>query len=128
VFCTQLDAVGYGASDIMPALDLEKNEPYDAWEPSRLLTYASNMAEVLTDRFGGCLIYTSPSIDVLLGKPGLFREYPIWVAHYGVSQPRWDGDWLIWQQSGSHRGPEYGSGSATDLLDLNVAKMLPLCS
>lgn len=127
VFCAQLDAIGYGPADILPVLDIEKNEPYDPWEPSKLLTYASKMAEVLKERFGGCLLYTSPSVDIELGKPQLFRDNPIWVAHYGVSKPRWDGEWTIWQQSGSHRGPEYGTGSATDLLDLNIAKVLPLC-
>ena len=128
VFCDRLEEVGFQAGDVMPVLDVEKNEPYDAWEPSKLLMYAEQMAEILRDRFGGCMIYTSAADGVVLGKPSLFREYPIWVAHYGVSEPRWDGEWSIWQKSGSHQGPEYGDqSSATDLLDLNFAKSVPLC-
>ena len=123
-YCSRLDEADYGDDDIMPALDLERNEPYDPWQPSKLLAYAANMAEVLTARFGGCLLYISPSDAAELGQPELLRQHPIWVAHYGVSEPRWPADnpWTIWQSSGSHQGPE-----ATGPLDLNYARSLPRC-
>jgi len=123
-FCKQLEAAGYGAADLLPALDLEKNEPYDSWQPSKLLAYAQSMAEVLTARFGGCMLYTSPSVAAEMGHPELLRQHPIWVAHYGVSEPRWPADnpWTVWQSSGSHQGPE-----ATGPLDFNHARSLPRC-
>jgi GH25 family lysozyme M1 (1,4-beta-N-acetylmuramidase) len=121
VFCTALDHVGYGGSDLLPVLDIERNK-FDPWEPSKLLNYSENMVEVLVSRYGGAMLYISPSIDAELGAPKLFREHPIWIAHYGVESPRWDSDWVIWQSSGSYRGPE-----ADGPLDINQAKSLPLC-
>lgn len=121
-FCGILDNVGYGPLDLLPVLDIERND-FDPWQPSKLLSYASNMSEVLMSRYGGVMLYISPSIDAVLGKPDLFRKHPIWVAHYGVEQPKFDGDWAIWQKSGSYRGPE-----ADGPLDLNVANALQCCS
>jgi len=120
-FCKCLDGVGYGSLDLLPVLDIERND-FDPWQPSKLLSYASNMVDVLVSRYGGAMLYIGPSIDAVLGKPELFREHPIWVAHYDVEQPKFDGDWSIWQKSGSYRGPE-----ADGPLDLNIANALPHC-
>ncbi len=120
-FCKCLDDVGYGELDLLPVLDIERND-YDPWQPTKLLSYSHHMAEVLASRYGDVMLYVSPSIDAVLGKPDLFRKHPIWVAHYGVDEPSFDGDWAIWQKSGSYRGPE-----ADGPLDLNVAKVLPHC-
>ena len=121
-FIREIESVGYGASEILPVIDIEKNQPYDEWDPSKMMDYAHHMAAELADRFGGVIIYTNPNVDAVLGKPKLFRSHHVWIAHYGVSSPRWDGEWTMWQSSGSHQGPE-----ADGPLDFNFAKKLPLC-
>lgn len=121
-FISEIESIGYGPSEILPVIDIEKNEPYDEWDPSKIMDYAHHMAAELSDRYGGVIIYTNPNVDAILGKPKLFRSHPVWVAHYGVSAPRWDGEWTIWQSSGSHQGPE-----ADGPVDFNYAKSLPFC-
>lgn len=42
------------------------------------------------------IVYASPGfIEGLLGLEG-FEKYPLWVAHYGVSQPRVPAPWTKW--------------------------------
>lgn len=65
-------------------------------------------------------IYTSPSLAKLLQLGHAFPRHPLWIAHWGTSQPQipagW-GTWTIWQTSASGRV----AGIKGDV-DLNVAE------
>ena len=45
-----------------------------------------------------CGFYSSASFYSLF-EDDLKNNYPIWVAHYGVKKPRYEGKWGIWQHS-----------------------------
>jgi len=42
------------------------------------------------------IIYGSPAFLRELGLPALFTRFPLWVAHYGVSQPLIPTPWKTW--------------------------------
>ena len=49
-------------------------------------------------------VYTYPYFWERLGGTTAFRNYPLWIANYGVSEPMLPGGWRrywIWQYSAS---------------------------
>jgi hypothetical protein len=62
------------------------------------------------------LVYTYPYFWEQLGGTTAFRNYPLWIANYGVSEPMLPGGWRrywIWQYSAS--GTVDGIPGRTDL-------------
>jgi hypothetical protein len=62
------------------------------------------------------LVYTYPYFWEHLGGTTAFRNYPLWIANYGVSEPMLPGGWRrywIWQYSAS--GAVEGIPGRTDL-------------
>lgn len=92
-----IENVELEAGDLVPAVDVEilghNTEP---GLPNRLRRFL----EIIEDHYGvKPLIYTSPNFwDRHMADD--FGDYPLWVAEYGVDQPRlpkgWD-DWHLWQ-------------------------------
>ena len=61
-------------------------------------------------------VYTYPYFWEQLGGTTAFRNYPLWIANYGVSEPMLPGGWRrywIWQYSAS--GTVDGIPGRTDL-------------
>jgi lysozyme len=69
-----------------------------------------------------CMIYTSPGYWSEFGSPALvWQDYPLWIAHYGVVQPRIPAPWIkfvLWQFTANGTAPLYGC-SETKGIDLN---------
>jgi lysozyme len=100
--------------DLPPALDLEeaiaKGDPakHDIWQDvpaSQRLPMVQNWLDTVEDATGlRPIIYTRQNfIEPLLGQNlGSLGTYPLWIAHYGVFQPRippaWT-SWTFWQYS-----------------------------
>lgn len=62
------------------------------------------------------IVYSSSSFIIDILNDEIKRNYPIWVAHYGVESPRYK-DWHIWQFT--DRGIVYGIDG---FVDLNVCR------
>lgn len=108
---------------IAPSVDLEPNVEFDGpIVPTNYSVEAREFCERTRHDWGEALIYTTQSFWNLLARPLWFAEYPLWVAHWGVSEPATPGDqpWLIWQDRVSAI-PAYSGGH----IDQNVAKELP---
>lgn len=94
-----LDTVDWRPGDLRPVVDVELighgTEPGLADRLRRFL-------EIVEGELGVApVVYTMPNFwDAHLGSG--FEDYPLWVAEYGVSQPRlperWDG-WHLWQHA-----------------------------
>lgn len=100
--------------DLPPALDLEeaiaKSDPrrHDIWQDipaNQRLSMVQNWLDTVEDATGlRPIIYTRQNfIEPLLGADlGALSTYPLWIAHYGVSEPRippaWT-SWTFWQYS-----------------------------
>ncbi|MDH5607404.1 MAG: GH25 family lysozyme, partial [Anaerolineae bacterium] len=76
------------------------------------------------------IIYTNWSTwRDILGDTDLFTQFPLWIAHYDVTQPlvpakNWGGQgWTIWQQSANAAVPGVNGGKPP--CDLNVYKDTP---
>ena len=64
-----------------------------------------------------CGIYTNPSTVATYFQFSILEKYAVWIAHWDVSQPSYDGDWGIWQ---------YGNGTVQGipaLCDLDYARI-----
>jgi GH25 family lysozyme M1 (1,4-beta-N-acetylmuramidase) len=95
----QLEAAMIRDGDIVPAVDLEYNEsgkdgPVDA---ARHNSEGRELVELLSSKFGACLVYLSPAHYAAIERPLWVHEHPTWIAHHGVATPAWNGDWAIWQ-------------------------------
>jgi GH25 family lysozyme M1 (1,4-beta-N-acetylmuramidase) len=81
--------------DLPPVLDLEVTgnlgvKALRTWTTTWLTT-----VEELTGRKP--IIYTSPYFwKTYMGNSTAFTAYPLWIAHYGVSQPSVPGGWSTW--------------------------------
>lgn len=92
-----LDTVDFEAGDLLPVVDVELighgTEPGLADRLTRFLDLVEGELGVRP------MVYTMPNFwDAHLGDG--FDAFPLWVAEYGVSEPRlptgWDG-WHLWQ-------------------------------
>jgi GH25 family lysozyme M1 (1,4-beta-N-acetylmuramidase) len=89
------------AGDLLPALDLET-----AGLPAeQMVAWARAWLERARRRLGTRpLVYTYPAFWSSLGRTGVFRSYPLWIAHYGVAEPELPGAWrryAVWQYTAS---------------------------
>jgi lysozyme len=65
---------------------------------------------------------TGPSLVSDPDKLEYFHQYPLWIAHYGIDQPKIPGpwgenEWLFWQFNSNGNGKLYGAQSKS--VDLN---------
>jgi GH25 family lysozyme M1 (1,4-beta-N-acetylmuramidase) len=94
-----------GVGDLPPVLDLEARGRLGV---RGLRTWTRTWLETVQNLTGRTpIIYTSPSFwEDNLGNSRAFASYPLWIAHYGVSQPRvpggWD-RWTFWQRRNTGR-------------------------
>ena len=64
-----------------------------------------------------CGIYTNPSTVSTHFQFSVLEKYAVWIAHWDVSQPSFDGNWGIWQ---------YGNGTVQGVpavCDLDYARI-----
>lgn len=123
----QADAFRTATDPVKPALapviDVEQNEKFDGpVTPDRYLG-AEVLAEQLREMYGSLVLYTNPSMWPVIGNPDWARDCHLWIAHYGVKDPRavLGMQWDLWQ----HRvAPLPGVFSGP--IDQNVAKKLVL--
>jgi len=121
-FRTELERIDCGPGDILPAIDLEMNDKYDGpVSPTIFNSEGRALVEAVADLYGSCLIYTVPGLIFTLGNPAWLLEYPLWIAHINVNQPRSPKAWDIWQYT--HEGKLDGYSGR---LDLNVSDHLPV--
>ncbi len=105
---------------LYPVLDYEMRSSAPARsQAARMGKEFVQEAEYLLGR--GLMVYTSPGFWSEHGSSDSFwGERPLWVAHYGVRQPKipapWE-DWLFWQFTAKGPGLQYGAESKS--LDLN---------
>ena len=75
---------------------------------AQLRTWTSNWLQTVQELTGRVpMIYCSPYFwETHLGNSTAFAGYPLWIANYGVSQPRVPGgwsDWTFWQTTSTGR-------------------------
>lgn len=114
--------------DLPPVIDVEA----DSGTGGNLVGGVRTWLDIVEQRLGRVpVIYTAPAFwnEHLNGS---FGRYPLWVAEYGVSQPKpvngWGG-WTFWQHSESGAVPgisgsvdlDYFNGSLADLEALTNA-------
>ncbi len=129
-------AAGLRAGDLVPVIDVEDNPKYDGnWNPANNPSYIAALhtwLNALQTEFGKPpIIYTRASFWDVLGNPGGFNQYPLWVANYGASKPKLPNGWnnyAFWQYSESgtvdgangHVDLDRFNGSAEDLVNLTI--------
>ncbi len=119
------------SGDLPPALDLEeaflKNNPkHDVWSDvptdQRLLMIRNWLGAVETAMGVMPIIYTQKNfIEPLLGD-GVQQlpDSPLWIAHYGVTQPQFPSAWATWTVwQNSDRGNVNGVTGNVDLDNFN---------
>ena len=101
------------SGDLLPALDLETAGLPAAQMVAWTKAWLDRVRKVIGVR---PLVYTYPYFWEQLGGTTAFRNYPLWIANYGVSEPMLPGSWRrywIWQYSAS--GTVDGIPGRTDL-------------
>lgn len=111
--------------DLPPVLDVEVADGEDSYTVVvRMKQWLSVVEQALEQQTGKKIkpiIYTAPYFwNDNLGDPHDFSDYPLWIAHYDVSEPSvpdcWGkGNWLIHQYAGDVENVPGVSGQA----DLN---------
>ncbi|HET8598846.1 MAG TPA: GH25 family lysozyme, partial [Segeticoccus sp.] len=78
-----------------PVLDLETT---GGLSPRQLISWVQQFLTELQTRTGrNPIIYTSPYFWIdNLNNSTAFHNYPLWIAHYGVSSPTVPGQWPTW--------------------------------
>ena len=100
-----LETVDFGPGDLPPVVDVEViGHGTTPGLPDRLRRFLEIVARETGTK---PIIYTSPNFwDAHLGEG--FGEYPLWIAEFGVDQPRvpkgWD-TWTLWQWKDDHATP-----------------------
>ncbi|MGZ4479632.1 MAG: glycoside hydrolase family 25 protein [Nocardioidaceae bacterium] len=84
-----------GRGTLPPVLDLEAT---GGLTPKQLIAWTHTwLSTVQSVTHRDPIIYVSPSFwESHLNNNTGFHHYPLWVAHYGVSQPRIPGGWPTW--------------------------------
>ena len=103
-----------GSDDFPPILDIEKTDGLSA---ETINKRALEWLQIIEKHYGRKpIIYANPYYLNNILSSEITKNYPVWVANYGVSRPNWNG-WHMWQFT--DRALVRGVGCA----DLNV---LPL--
>jgi lysozyme len=119
--------------ELPPVMDLELYwTPYPSGK--NLLAATKDFITELDSLSGRkTMLYTNPAMIQLWGTiPQWLMDHPLFVAHYGVTQPSfrpWP-DWTIWQTSGTGSGKKYGCASAgvdLDLFNGDMAQLRAFC-
>ncbi|MFP2903804.1 glycoside hydrolase family 25 protein [Pyxidicoccus sp. 3LFB2] len=98
-----VQTVARGPGDLPLVLDVESN---DGLPPASLQLTVRTCLEAIEDRAGvKPILYTYPGFWEQQMTDD-FGEWPLWIAHYGVQQPRiprgWKA-WTFWQRSAKGR-------------------------
>lgn len=98
-----LSTIGPGAvGDLPPMFDWEVT---DGVRNSQQIAGALTWLRLVEASFGKKpIIYTGPYFAKALGDLSVFKDYPLWIANYGVNHPKIPAPWLkytFWQYSGS---------------------------
>lgn len=114
----ELNAVGFGAGDIPPVLDVEVTDGASA---SKIMAGINTWIARVKSRTGRLpVLYTSPGFWSGLGNPSPTTLPYIWVAHWGVSCPSLPPAWgrlRFWQYSS--KGSVSGISGNVDLDQYN---------
>ncbi|MBA3718037.1 MAG: glycoside hydrolase family 25 protein [Actinobacteria bacterium] len=101
------------SGDLLPALDLETA----GLSPDGMIEWARAWLDRVRRATGARpLLYTYPYFWEQMGQTTAFRNYPLWIANYGVSEPILPAGWrryAVWQYSAS--GSVDGIPGRTDL-------------
>lgn len=99
--------------DLIPALDIETA----GLPSSQMVAWTRAWLERVRKAIGvRPLVYTYPYFWEQLDQSTAFRNYPLWIANYGVAEPMLPGGWrryVIWQYSAS--GTVDGIPGRTDM-------------
>jgi len=89
------------SGDLLPALDLET----PGLPAEQMVVWTRAWLDRVRRAIGARpLLYTYPAFWAQLGQTTAFRNYPLWIANYGVSEPQLPAGWksyAIWQYSAS---------------------------
>ena len=109
----------HGELPIFPDFEEHYGGTYKGWFHWK--TFLERMKQLLPGK--EIVIYTGPSYwkeNVPVEAREYFKQYPLWIANYGVSKPAipepWQ-DWLFWQYTES--GPGLAFGAESKSIDLN---------
>ncbi len=110
--------------ELPPVLDIERHPQWALPPAANLHAMVKVFVTELENAFGRKpLIYTNPAmIQYSLNPvPAWMTEYPLWIAHYGVSEPGrfnpWR-NWVFWQYTDKGDGLQFGMESLG--LDMNL--------
>jgi lysozyme len=108
-----LSLAGPEKGNLLPALDLETA----GLPAAQMVEWTRAGLDRVRSRIGARpLLYTYPAFWSSLGGTTVFRNYPLWIANYGVSEPHLPAGWrnyAIWQYTAS--GSADGSPGRADL-------------
>ncbi len=76
--------------------DIEEKKILDKGQ-SEVSKIAKNFCTTLKDKGYSCGIYASADPLNNLFDDDCKNNFPIWVAHYNVDKPNYNGKWFIWQ-------------------------------
>lgn len=106
-----LSTVDLSPGDLPPVLDVELS---DGVESTPVIAGVQAWLASVQDAVGvKPILYTSPGFWNGLGTDR-FGNYPLWVAHYGVEEPRLPSGWTAWTFW------QYSDSGTTDGVDGNV--------
>lgn len=108
-----------------PVLDLEVT---GGLRPKALQRWTRTWLETVHGATGRKpIVYTSPVFwRTALGNTRQFSDYPLWIAHYGVSRPHVPGGWrtwTFWQGRSNGRVPGIGGGVDRNAFNGSYAKL-----
>ena len=90
-------------SDYKIALDVERDNKYNATIPSDLTTRCKQWLEAIKSRFGAVMVYAN--CDMICNHfDSSMGAYDLWIAQYGVTQPSdvpYFSSWIGWQTGDS---------------------------
>ncbi|GAB4282527.1 MAG: hypothetical protein Fur0025_11790 [Oscillatoriaceae cyanobacterium] len=116
-----LKTVSLEIDDLPPVLDIESTDGMSNSSIVSGITQWLNIVEQQTSRRP--IIYTYPGFWETIGGPANFTAYPLWIAHYNVTNPLvprgWDG-WTFWQYT--QNGKVDGIGGDVDINWFNVSR------
>ena len=97
---------------------------YDVEEPSVLATGSENLKNMINTFCGEleknnyyCGLYSSSYYLKSLISEEIKQKYAIWVAHWGVDKPNYDGKWGVWQ----YTSDGHLDGIQSQRVDLDIA-------
>lgn len=125
-----LQTVRLESGDIVPAVDVERNDP--ATQEERVVILADYIRTVEDALSRKMLIYVSPNFwKCQMGNSNQFASNPLWIADYGVERPAipspWNA-WAFWQYTDLRKvsgitGVVDGDRFAGDMIELNCCRL-----